>query len=227
MPDIIEYYDSVAADYDEILGKNSMNKAIRATVAKKFSEIVEKGVILDFGGGTGGDLPWLTEQGYQVIFLEPSSKMREVAIKNNKHLIASGQVGFLKDDETKIHNWSDHAPFGPVNGVLSNFAVLNNIADLKETFEKLSRTMRQGGSIIALVLKANFRRFMKISFPRTIKNLFTRHPFIVVTRYQDKQQTVYLHTLTEIKKTSSLYFSLNAVIPIKSSEFILLHLKRI
>src|SRR5436190_17481794 len=72
------FYNSIATKYESHLTKEDV--AARAEVAKVFIQNVKSGAILDFGGGTGLDLPWLlAQEKYRVIFLEPSSNMREVA----------------------------------------------------------------------------------------------------------------------------------------------------
>ena len=64
----ISYYNQVAGTYNAIMAEQETNNFVRDFVKTKFCDEVEDGLVLDFGGGTGLDLPWLTER-YEVIFL--------------------------------------------------------------------------------------------------------------------------------------------------------------
>ena len=53
--------------------ENDADKIVRAKVANKFCDIVKDGGVLDFGGGTGLDIQWLTNKNFAVFFCEPSA----------------------------------------------------------------------------------------------------------------------------------------------------------
>src|ERR1017187_5336548 len=92
----ISYYDEIAENYDAILNNDGANKIIRDIVAVKFSSLVKKGgYVLDFGGGTGGDLDWLIRQHYHVIFCEPSTAMRKIAVNRVKKEFHEAIISFF------------------------------------------------------------------------------------------------------------------------------------
>ena len=91
----ISYYNEIADFYDHIMEKKDSNKIVRGKVAEKFCDIVKEGNVLDFGGGTGLDLDWLTSKGYSVFFCEPSSGMREKAVNHNNNLLNHPNVLFF------------------------------------------------------------------------------------------------------------------------------------
>src|ERR1700722_678196 len=80
----ISYYDEIADDYDAMLQRDASNKITREKVAEKFTLLVKNGAVLDFGGGTGSDLGWLSGGNYDILFCEPSVGMRRKAILYNK-----------------------------------------------------------------------------------------------------------------------------------------------
>ena len=103
----VSYYDHIAGQYNDILKKERSNEIIREKVAEKFREIVGDGLVLDFGGGTGVDLDWLTRYN-KVIFSEPSSGMREIALCNHGQ---NPSVIFLDAAKTDFKKWDHDLPF--------------------------------------------------------------------------------------------------------------------
>ena len=71
------YYDIIAKDYNSHMTISDNN--IRNYTIKSFKDNIPNGNILDFGGGTGLDLPFLVPDKYKVQFLEPSLNMRAIA----------------------------------------------------------------------------------------------------------------------------------------------------
>src|SRR5258708_6014192 len=86
-PSVIEqntsYHNQAAGSYDQTMDKDPANKIIRQRVKEKLCSLLSSGRVLDFGGGTGLDLEWLTARSYQVLFCEPSVSMRAKAIHYN------------------------------------------------------------------------------------------------------------------------------------------------
>src|SRR5690606_41359693 len=73
------YYDVIATDYDRLIRADARNTVVRQSVQAYFSRKVDRPVVMDFGGGTGLDLPWLLPISRKIYFCEPSPKMRGVA----------------------------------------------------------------------------------------------------------------------------------------------------
>src|ERR1700742_5199889 len=82
-----DYHDQAADSYDQTMDQDPANKIIRQKVKTKLCSLLSSGSVLDFGGGTGLDLEWLTAQSYQVLFCEPSAIMREKAIHYNRTIL--------------------------------------------------------------------------------------------------------------------------------------------
>lgn len=221
----ISYYDKIAAEYDHILDQDTSNEVIRQEVAKKFQETVQPGLVLDFGGGTGKDLLWLTEKGYRVIFCEPSSKMREKAANLNERNFLKPKVHFLADDQTDFMQWSNHLPFSEkTDAVLCNFAVINCIPDIKSLFHNLALVMKPGANLIALILDNSFKKMMNQSRRKALASAIFGLPFRFSVHSKRHSQVVYTHTDNAIRKASEKYFEFKRKDGLNNHGFFLIHL---
>ena len=168
----ISFYDEIAEQYDEILEQDQNNIFVREKVAVVFSKLLPSGLVLDFGGGTGKDLGWLTEKGYPVIFCEPSVKMREKAILFSKKNLPGSDITFLDNAAADFVSWPFNLPFSQkVDGTLANFAVINSIPDIKLLFKNLSLVIKQGGHLLMLVLKSDLKKRWKSNRLATLRSI--------------------------------------------------------
>ena len=217
------FYNSVAKDYNGHQTKS--DSYVRNYVMKKFLDNIPNGNILDFGGGTGLDLPWLLSPKYNVHFLEPSSNMRslaKVAVVDNWQ-----QPIFIKEN-IDFHNWSsDSLPFEEkMNGILANFAVLNCIKDIDCLFEKMALVCDRDCKAVATVMDTRaIRMLTAYSLKVAIKRVFKR-PLITETEYNSAIQQTYLHTLSNYKSAFRKYFNFISYTSIKASPFALLILSK-
>ncbi len=116
---------------------NSLNEIIRNKTAEYFKSAVKGKHVMDFGGGTGADLKWLTENAYEVCFCEPSKAMRDIAIERNKKEIKSQQIQFLQDEQADFTKWGSNTFPRKFDAILADFCVFNTIDDIKFMFSKL------------------------------------------------------------------------------------------
>lgn len=215
----ISYYNEIANEYDAIMEKERSNELVRREVADKFLNTVAPGRVLDFGGGTGGDLGWLTNNYYDVLFCEPSTRMKQLAIMRHNKNILPGHVEFLSGAAVDFTNWNENLPFyPPADGILANFAVINCIEDIALLFRNLALVIRPGGGLIALVLRPKLWH--------TVKSLAGLAPDILEIRYKGHEQTVFVHTIGAIRKASRTYFSFSSRKSLRGTVFSLIHLTR-
>lgn len=231
----ISFYNEIAGDYDAIMEKERSNEVVRRAVADKFLATVAPGRVLDFGGGSGADLGWLTDHSYQVIFCEPSTAMKQLAImrQNGKippdqpprvvHRVAPGlppgHVEFLSGAAVDFTSWNEHMPFSPAaDAILANFAVINCIGDIDSLFRSLALVIRPGGALIALVLRP--------TLSHTVKSWAGLAPITLEVRYKDHTQTVVIHTMGAIRKASRAYFAFTSRKSLGGTVFSLIHLTR-
>ena len=223
----ISYYDEIADNYDNILEQRDSNKIIRQKVAAKFQDIVKGGLILDFGGGTGLDLDWLLDKGYRVIFCEPSAGMREKAIKHIRNGLPSPSIIFLDDGKVDFTGWQAELPFfHKVDSILANFAVINNIAEIKLLFKALALVMKPGAHLIALILNDGFRKSVKLRWIGNLRSLIFGTPFSFYIQHKGNRQSVFIYTIKEIQKASREEFHFCSQELMPQSEFSLIHLVR-
>ncbi len=213
----ISYYDTIATEYDGIMNHDSKSDFVRENVADKLNSLVKKGIILDFGGGTGEDLKWLLANDYSVIFCEPSAGMRNVAIDKINREFPNGNIKFLEESKTDYTTWDKTLPFQQkVNAVLANFAVLNCIIDIDSFFKNVAMITAPNAEIFLLVLDYDLKK--------RIQMYFSNKPIKVKVAYESKEQLVYLHSVKSIKKASSEIFEFKSCERFKEEGFSLIHL---
>jgi len=217
------YYDVIAQSYDGMMGRVDANTQVRKQVADKFISIVPAGSrVLDFGGGTGLDLEWLTAGGYAITFCEPSEKMRQQAtMRVGKH----PSVTVLDSVHTDFTRWDAQLPFeGRIDGILCDFAVINCIEHIGLLFECFSALLSSGGSIIALMLKHDYQKNSWQRLRQSVKYMVWRRPALVTIRFGESQQMVYLYSQIEIKRAIAPGF--NIVSADDTDQFTLFHFKK-
>jgi ubiquinone/menaquinone biosynthesis C-methylase UbiE len=221
----ITYYNEIAPQYDAMLEKELANSIVRKTVAESFIASVKKGWVLDLGGGTGQDLRWLTTNGYQVIFCEPSAGMRKIAMQNAAAQLTNNRVTFLEGPDTDFMNWATALPFDQrTEGALLNFAVLNCISNIDVLFKQLSLVIKPGGRIVALILSTDLKTLFRKNPGTAIKKLLFNTPTTFSIQYQNSKQIVYNYTKKDIRKAAAPNFTIVHCEIKKGPGFTLLHL---
>jgi ubiquinone/menaquinone biosynthesis C-methylase UbiE len=216
------FYDFIAKDYNGQMTK--LDYDVRDLVMKIFSNVVPDGNVLDFGGGTGLDLPWLLNK-YVVYSLEPSVEMRSIARASIKNKTDNPKI---VEKNTDFHDWSDRClPFSEkMNGILANFAVLNCIEDIDCLFEKLQLICAQNGRVVATVLDTSLIKMIKLYSFRVAIKLFLNIPLSTKNNYKGMKQDVFLHTKLQYKSAANKYFNVVSYSAIKSSHFAVLILSK-
>ena len=222
----ILYYDKIADSYDRILDQESLNDTVRKKVENKFTSYVKPGLVLDFGGGTGRDLKWLTENHYKIFFCEPSEGMKEKAMQYNQNVLHKNDINFLEKVKTDFTTWNQELPFTEkVDAILSNFAVINCIPQIDLLFKNLALVIKPGGALVALILDDKARGLIS-RLRNAIRSFITKTPRTIEIKYKEHQQTVYVYTTKQIKRASKLYFDFINRESLPGFGFILIHLVR-
>lgn len=202
----IKFYNEIALEYDHILDEEASNKMVRKRVKEKFISLVKPGYVLDFGGGTGRDLNWLIDHQYQVVFCEPSEGMRKKAIDQYSNHPLKDNITFLGDAQIDFSSWHLKPPFTKkADAILSDFAVINCIADIELLFCNLARLVKPGGHLIALLLNNRYKKTWRWKLKELVRSIFGKTE-IVNVNYHDHQQVVHLYSKKTIIKASAGYF---------------------
>ena len=137
-------FDAIAPNFDSRFGAwlsvTAQRRAVRAALMREFPAA---GRILELGGGTGEDASFLAERGYDVLLTDPSPTMVEVAGTKLEPLGARAEVAAGEDMEVFAERYlaADGDRF---DGVFSNFAPLNCVADLSPVVHGLARLLKPG-----------------------------------------------------------------------------------
>lgn len=197
-----DFYNSIANEYNGHMTES--DHRVREQVHHLFKQNVATGNVMDFGGGTGLDLPFLTANNYSVFFVEPSEGMRSVAKANNTSKgveFIESNVDFTKWDQSNL-------PFhGKVNGIIANFAVVNCIEDISSLFEKFALISADNCSAVVTVIDYSFIFKFRLIFASKLTIL-------------NKSHTTYIHSLRSLKKAAGKYFELQSIT--QASNFVVL-----
>ena len=139
-------FDAVADEYDARFTNSLIGRAQRESVWLEMDRLFRPGQrILDINCGTGVDALHLAARGIHVVACDASPEMVAVARRRleaspcrdrvDLRILAIEQIGELEKE-------------GPYDGVLSNFAGLNCVADLRRVAHDLARLVRPGGKAI-------------------------------------------------------------------------------
>jgi ubiquinone/menaquinone biosynthesis C-methylase UbiE len=217
----IGYYDNIAADYDSILNESAKTVFVRQEMTDKLVTFVPEGIVLDFGGGTGEDLKWLLANDYSVIFCEPSSGMREIAMGK----FPDSNITFLEDNQTDFTTWNAALPFEEeVNGVIANFAVLNCISGLDQFFKNLALVMAPKAQAFLMVLDFSLKSKILTNPLKAMKSLILDDTMGIQVEFHGQQQLVYLHSVKSIQRASAGHFDFKSCEHLKAEGFLLIHL---
>jgi SAM-dependent methyltransferase len=223
----IAFFDEFAKNYNSILEQKNSNKIIRKRVAEKFCDLVKSGLVLDFGGGTGLDLSWLTENEFKVFFCEPSSGMRQHAINYNNNILHSRDIVFLDSAKTDFSLWNKELPFSQkVDAILSNFIVINNIQNIELLFKNLALISKPRAHLIALILDGRLEKTIRHHPLSAISSFIFQKPAAFQDKSRGQRRTVYIHSTHQIKRASKDYFNFYNQDFFSESGFVLIHLIR-
>jgi SAM-dependent methyltransferase len=221
----ISYYDEIAHVYDQVMDADRSNELVRKMVREKMRRVLQSGWVIDFGGGTGLDLEWLSQAGYHIIFCEPSEAMREKAIALNNTTVLNQDIHFLDAANTDFMQWRRQPPFHrKADALIANFGVINYIPDLKSLFQNLAAALKPGAHVLLVTLKLSLRQRLRWHRRNALKSLFFRIPFVMYITYNTKQQTVFVHSEKEIRKAAAQHFEFRESQPVTGFTFI--HLTR-
>jgi SAM-dependent methyltransferase len=223
----ISYYNEIAGQYDKILIEDAANEVVRKKVSERFCQLIPAGLVLDFGGGTGMDLPWLSAKGYDIIFCEPSSAMKEKAIQRIQRTMSEKNISILDDSRCDHIHWIAASPFPQkVDAILANFAVINCIPDIHTLFKSWAFVMKPGAHLLALVLQSNFKRNFRLNRFAAIRSLFLNKPVQMNIAFNTNSQTITLYNSRQLSQASAAWFGPIDYQPFPENDFALVHFIR-
>jgi len=145
------FHSRLAPEYDARMTKDPANAWIRTAFRQLVKETIAPGsLLLDFGCGTGEDSLWYAQQGYRVLAYDNAWGMMEELHRKCFREIAEGQIIPLHADYNRFPDLlqREQRP----QAIVSNFAVLNHVRELRPLFSILAAHLEPPGPIIASVL---------------------------------------------------------------------------
>lgn len=165
-------FDSAAPSYDEEESRNEILIWMREIVHGIYLQNFNSGdKLLELNAGTGTDALFLAEHEIHVLATDISENMisainEKVKIQNAEKYVSAKLCPFDKIGEIKENNF---------DGVVSNFGGLNCINNFDKLRDDLSKKIKQGGKLIAVVMNRTcpweiFYYLIRFNF----KNVFRR-----------------------------------------------------
>jgi len=222
-----EFYNEIATNYDEFLSMEK-DKIVRDEVKAYFCEQVNKGSMLDFGGGTGLDLMWLVEAEYQVYFCEPAEKMREKAIELSQNWSEEKRPIFLENPLHNFQNWDKgNLPFKDLNAILMNFGVINYIENLESLFDLFAQVTNKEADLIINLLSIRPQKKYSKLLKNVLKAFVKRENVKTGSSFNNMQHETTLYSPKEIEKAAKKFKLVTKKSLGHQSDFTLLHFKKL
>jgi SAM-dependent methyltransferase len=144
------YWNQAADAYDQEFTRTVIGRAERAAVWLEFERVFHFGQrILELNCGTGIDAVHLARSGVKVLACDIAPRMIEIARARARASGLEDWVDFRVLATEQISALSNQAPF---DGVFSNFAGLNCIADLGGVARALAQLLKPGGRALFCML---------------------------------------------------------------------------
>jgi ubiquinone/menaquinone biosynthesis C-methylase UbiE len=143
-------FDRVAERYDEIFTETVIGRAQRAAVWDEMARLFQAGDrVLELNCGTGEDALFLARRGVAVEACDASAQMIEVAQRRKKMVMPESTIEFRRLATEQLAALGREGSF---DGVLSNFAGLNCVPNLRRVAANLSRLTRPGANVLLCFL---------------------------------------------------------------------------
>jgi ubiquinone/menaquinone biosynthesis C-methylase UbiE len=196
-------FTSAAHSYDAVFSRLGQTERLRSQVqAAMLREWSPGNRILDLGCGTGDDVLFLAQRGFWVTGMDPA-------------------VGMLEETRTKLNRASVRAellclgagdlgvfPGGSFDGILSNFAAVNTVADFPAMLSHIARILQPGGSAILCLLSRwcfwETAGFLRRGSPRQAFRRLHRNP--VMVRVGDGVVPTYYRSLRTTRRLAKFWF---------------------
>jgi SAM-dependent methyltransferase len=150
-------HTAAGAQYVRQITAQESDRSTRSAFQELVLSMAPSGAVLfDFGAGPGIDARFFAEQGFTIDAYEVDPRMREFFVNHCRDLIDLGRVRL---DDSAYRDFLTRKPAENTRRadlVISNFAPLNLVDDLRELFAKFHALTAPGGKVLANVLNPCF-----------------------------------------------------------------------
>jgi SAM-dependent methyltransferase len=144
-------------EYVKCITSQESDRLARAAFQNLVLRIAPPGAALfDFGAGTGIDARFFAERGFTIEAYDVDPRMREFFAEYCRDLIESGRVALDSSSYREFVSHGTAGAAGRADLVISDFAPLNLIDDLRELFAKFHALTGPDGKVVASVLNPCF-----------------------------------------------------------------------
>lgn len=174
--EVREFWNRVAADWQRQVGTDGdRNRRLNSDpVLWDFTGEVRGQKVLDAGCGTGYLTRKLADRGAQVVGVDLSEKMVEIA------RAASPALDFRVDSVTALDSLAD----GAFDLLVSNY-VLMDVPDLGETMRSFARVLRPGGAAVVIFSHPCFPQSRRSEGPGPLSSYRWEKPYFDARRMVD------------------------------------------
>ncbi len=146
-------HTSAGAEYVRQINAQESDRRTRGAFRDLVLKIAPSGArLFDFGAGPGIDARFFAERGFRVDAYDIDPVMREYFVDHCHDFIDSGHVGLVNGSYREFVTSDGAGPRGRADVVISNFAPLNLVDDLRELFGKFAALTGAQGKVLASVL---------------------------------------------------------------------------
>jgi glycine/sarcosine N-methyltransferase len=212
--DSIQFYDSLANEYDELTGFAERFGKERSTFEKLVQKYDMK-IVLDAGCGTGFYSIMLAQLGLHVTATDISAQMLRKAKQNAKHM--NVQIDTIQTSFQGL-NESVHNKFDAVLCLGNTLPHILTEEELLQSFKGFHRILNTGGRIFLQLL--NYDRILK--YRERILNIKEVDDKIFIRFYDYERESIVFNILTIQKSNGRMNHSLNSVrlFPWRSSDIV-------
>ncbi len=144
-------FDDLAASYDATFTQTALGSALRELVWSRLDVALGNARrVLDLGCGTGEDAVRLARAGAEVVAIDPSINMLQIARRKAESSGCAARIQFLcasMEDLAAVLKGG-----GRFDGVLSNFGAINCIPDLPRLTRELAASIEPGAPLLWVLL---------------------------------------------------------------------------
>lgn len=144
--DLRTQYDSFAQDFS--VNQEDKNQVNRTEMRRIIGDSIKDKKVLDLACGDGIDAQYYYEQGAQVVGLDASEELIDIA--KGKYL----NVDF-------VHGFAENLPFedSSFDAIYTKYAIMTS-ADMQPIFDEVYRTLKKNGEFVYLVTHP-FRQYLE------------------------------------------------------------------
>lgn len=148
-------FDELAAGYDAGFTDSAIGKTLRALVWSRLEQAFEASRrVLELGCGTGEDALWLERRGLEVVAVDASSRMIQVARQKiaARDSRGPGEAARVEFHCLPIEHLTPALDGQTFDGVLSNFGAVNCVSNLPAVVADVAARLRPGAPLVWVVM---------------------------------------------------------------------------